>query len=47
MNALSVVVTVVVLVAVAVLILVFERPRARRIQRDLQDQARRRSRGDS
>lgn len=38
--------TVVVLIAVAVAILVFERPRARRIERDLRDAARERRDGD-
>ena len=39
MNALTVVLTVVVLVAVAAFVLLFEAKRARRIERDLRDQA--------
>jgi hypothetical protein len=46
MTLLGVVLTVVVLLAVAAAILVFERPRARRIERDLRDEARRRRAAD-
>jgi hypothetical protein len=49
MTLLGVIATVVVLLAVAAAVLVFERPRARRIERDLRDEARRRraDEGDS
>jgi hypothetical protein len=46
MTLLGVIATVVVLLAVAAAILVFERPRARRIERDLRDEARRRRAGE-
>ena len=42
MTVLAVVLTVVVLLGVAAAILVFERPRARQIERDVADDARRR-----
>lgn len=41
------VLTVVVMIAIALAILIFERPRARRIQRDLADEATRQRRHDS
>lgn len=45
MTLYSVIVTVAVLLAIAVLILLFERKRAREIERDTRELARRRDRG--
>ena len=46
MTGLAVVLTAVVLLGVAAAILLFERPRARRIERDLREDARRRADDD-